>query len=107
MPKLTQEFIKDLTTDRDRTFFDTVQVGFAIRVLPTGVKTFVAKATVAGQRRKVTKGDAPTQTMAAAPLCVPSRISMLTGRWPEAQGHYRRRRDHDLGGSPAPGPRND
>jgi integrase len=66
MPKLTQEFIEDLTTDRDRTFFDTVQVGFAIRVLPTGVKTFVAKATVAGLRRKVTIGDAATMTLAAA-----------------------------------------
>jgi integrase len=66
MPKLTQEFIEDLTTDRDRTFFDTVQVGFAIRVLPSGVKTFVAKATVAGLRRKVTIGDAATMTLAAA-----------------------------------------
>jgi hypothetical protein len=37
MPKLTQEFVDDLTTDRDRTLFDTVQVGFGIRVLPTGV----------------------------------------------------------------------
>jgi integrase len=66
MPKLTQEFIDDLTTDRDRTLFDTVQVGFGIRVLPTGVKTFVAKATVAGLRRKVTIGDAATMTLAAA-----------------------------------------
>ena len=66
MPKLTKEFIDDLTTDRDRTFFDTVQVGFGIRVLPTGVKTFVAKATVAGLRRKVTIGDATTMTLAAA-----------------------------------------
>jgi integrase len=66
MPKLTQEFVDDLTTDRDRTLFDTVQVGFGIRVLPTGVKTFVAKATVAGLRRKVTIGDAATMTLAAA-----------------------------------------
>jgi integrase len=66
MPKLTQEFIDTLTTDRDRTFYDTVQVGFGVRVLPTGVKTFVAKANVAGLRRKVTIGNAATMTLAAA-----------------------------------------
>ena len=66
MPKLTQEFIDGLTTDRDRTFFDTVQAGFGIRVLPTGIKTYVAKATVAGLRRKVTIGNAATMTLAAA-----------------------------------------
>jgi integrase len=66
MPKLTQEFIDGLVTDRDKTFFDTVQVGFAIRVLPTGVKTYVVKASVGGLRRKVTIGNAATVTLAAA-----------------------------------------
>jgi integrase len=66
MPKLTQEFIDDLVTDRDRTFYDTVQVGFGIRALPTGVKTYVAKATVNGLRRKVTIGNAATMTLAKA-----------------------------------------
>lgn len=66
MPKFTQEFIDNLTTDRDQTFYDTVQVGFGIRVLPTGVKTYVAKATVAGLRRKVSIGNATTMSLAKA-----------------------------------------
>ena len=66
MPKLTQEFVDGLTTDRDRTFYDSTLTGFGVRALPTGVRTYLARAKVAGRVHKLTIGNAAIMTLAAA-----------------------------------------
>ena len=66
MPKLTQEFVEALAVAKDTTYWDSVLTGFGIRALPTGIKTFVARAKVAGRMHKAKIGGFPAMTVSAA-----------------------------------------
>lgn len=97
MPKLTQEFVDGLTVDRDQTIFDTVQVGLGLRVLPSGVKTYVAKATVAGLRRKVGIGSAATMSLSAARRAAREALDAIRRGVDPAKDKANRRRALEYG----------
>ena len=59
MQKLTTN-LSTASLDQDPHLLGFDTTGFGIRVLPTGVKTFVAQAKVAGRMHTVTIGDVPT-----------------------------------------------
>jgi hypothetical protein len=67
MQKLTQPLVDSLSPDgRDRVIFDSQQPGFALRVTPSGTKIYVAQASVAGRKRRLTVGINPDKTLAKA-----------------------------------------
>jgi integrase len=67
MPRLTDAFLDSLAPDgRDRLIFDERQPGFGLRVTPTGTKIFIAQASVAGRKRRVTVGFHPKMTLGKA-----------------------------------------
>jgi integrase len=66
MQKLTQEFVEAISVATDATIWDATLTGFGVRVLPTGIKTFVARAKVAGRMHKIRIGGFPAMTVSAA-----------------------------------------
>lgn len=66
MEKLTTELAEQITVSADTTLWDSTLTGFGLRVSPTGVKTFVARAKVAGRMHKLTLGRFPTLSVSAA-----------------------------------------
>jgi len=67
MPKLTAELVASLPIDgKDRTYFDASLPGFGVRVTPAGKKLFVARARGAAGRRKLSLGEFPEKSVAAA-----------------------------------------
>jgi len=94
MKKLTQEFADAITVEADTTYWDTVTTGFGIRVLPTGIKTFVARAKVAGRMHKLTIGrSSPKLTVAAARKQARDALDAIRRGKDPAQDKVERRKD--------------
>lgn len=65
--KITKPYIDKLGPGKDRTIFDEAMPRFGVRVRTSGKRTFIVQyRNAAGQTRKVTLGDYPTHTVAAA-----------------------------------------
>jgi integrase len=88
MPKLTDAFVAAARPDgRDRLLADSQITGFALRLTPTGAKIFVARTSIAGQRRRrqVTLGTFPAlSTARARDLALQALADMRRGADPTA-----------------------
>lgn len=97
MQKLTTEFVEAISVATDTTFWDTDLTGFGLRVLPTGIKTFVARAKVAGQLKKARIGSFPAISVAAGRRQAREALDAIKRGHDPAQDKIERRRTIESG----------
>jgi integrase len=91
MRKLTDAIVTGLpVTGKDYVVFDAREAGFGIRVTPAGTKLWVAKASHAGRKTRVTVGTFPDVNTAEARALARAAVSDIrAGRNPTAERRAR------------------